>query len=498
MAFRLSDLVEAGEGIGAGPAEHQDVGIGEAQPVRCLTRGLWLRERGDVRFAAVLDVREGGRAVRARLEIAIGPGEIPARVAAQIVNQLRTRAESGACRRGKILVLEGAHDDLDVSPAGLRVEQAAAVRRADIVLPEETLALIERNTLGFAQRAEQLARLGVSAREGVLLYGPPGTGETLVVRWLAGALVGHTKLIVTAGHYALLAETIEIARALQAALIVLEDVDLVGEHRDGPWAGGGSTLNLLRNEMDGLAPEARMLFVLATIRPEVLEPALAARPGRVDPVIDVGLPGATKRRLLVNRYAGGLRFTEGLAAATAARIGPPSPAFIKELIRRAVHAMLEPGGDEALEARESPPTGHRREPILAIDRCQDSAANLSPLDAGVQLGVLVPKLRALGLEEGHAIVRCHCDGEGRGSAFLAPCKGRCGIMCRRLVAPTTSKRRRSSARRLIRPSRTSPGSGAARSATEARSGPADCRPTKSMRPSRCAPGNSAILSPDRP
>lgn len=169
-------------------------------------------------------------------------------------------------------------------------------------------------------------------------------------------------------------------------------------------------------------------------------------------------------------------------------------------MRRAVHAMLEPGGDEALEARESPSTGHRREPILAIDRCQESAANLSPLDAGVQLVVLVPKLRALGLEGGHAIVRCHRDGEGRGSAFLAPWKARCEIMCRRPVAPTPSKRRRSSGRRLIRPSRTSPGSGAARSATEARSGPAACRPTKSMRPSRCEPGNSAILSlpaPDR-
>lgn len=70
-----------------------------------------------------------------------------------------------------------------------------------------------------------------------------------------------------AGHYALLAETIGIARALQPALIVLEDVDLVGGHRDGPWAGGGSTLNLLRNETDGLAPEARMLFVLTTNRP---------------------------------------------------------------------------------------------------------------------------------------------------------------------------------------------------------------------------------------
>ncbi len=351
LAFRLSDLAEAGNGIVAGPAEYQDLDVGEAQPVRCLIRGLWLGERDGVRFALLLDVHDAYR-VRARLEVAVGPGENSAGVAREIIDALRLRAESGASWRGKILVLEAASDDFDVAPAGLRVEKAAPVRRADIVLPETTLALIERNTLGFGRRAEELARLGLSARKGVLLYGAPGTGKTLVVRWLCAALEGYTKLIVTAGHYALLEQTFEIARALQPALIVLEDVDLVGGHRDGPFAAGGSTLNLLLNAMDGLAAEARMLFVLTTNRPEVLEPALAARPGRVDQVIELGLPGEPERRLLVKRYAGGLRVAEGLAAETAAKVGRASPAFIKELMRRAAQAMLERGGDEALEAQD--------------------------------------------------------------------------------------------------------------------------------------------------
>lgn len=147
-------------------------------------------------------------------------------------------------------------------------------------------------------------------------------------------------------------ETFEIARALQPALVVLEDVDLVGGHRDGPFAVGGGTLNLLRNEMDGVPSDARMLFLLTTNRPEVLEPALAARPGRVDQVIEIGLPGEAERRLLVERYAGGLRISEDLAAATSAKVGRVSPAFIKELMRRAAQAMLERGGDEALEAQD--------------------------------------------------------------------------------------------------------------------------------------------------
>jgi len=351
FAFCLADLAEAGAGIVVGPAEYQDVDIGEAQPVRCLTRGLWLAERDGVRFALLLDVREAYRGVRARVEIAVAPGDAPARVAARTMGALRVQAEGGASWRGKVLVLEPARDDYEISPASLRVEKTIPVGRNDIVLSEKTLALIERNTLGFAHQAQKLVQLGMSARKGILLYGPPGTGRTLIVRWLAGALEGYTKLIVTAGHYGILEETFEIARALQPAMIVLEDIDLVGGHRDGPWTGG-STLNLLLNEMDGLAPEARLLFVLTTNRPEVLEPALATRPGRVDQAIEIGLPGETERRLLVQRYAGGLRVPDELAVETAKRVGRVSPAFIKELMRRAAQTMIERGGGQALESRD--------------------------------------------------------------------------------------------------------------------------------------------------
>jgi ATPase family protein associated with various cellular activities (AAA) len=349
FSFCIADLAEAEAGIVPGPAEYQDVDIGEAHPVRCLTRGLWLAEREGVRFALLLEVREAYRGVRVRLEVAVAPGGTPARVAARIMGELRRQAGDGASWRGKVLVLEPAHDDYEISAAGLRVEKAAPVRREDIVLPEKTLALIERNTAGFARDAGRLAKLGMSAKKGVLLFGPPGTGKTLIVHWLAGSLEGYTKIIVTAGHYGLLEETFAIARALQPALIVLEDIDLVGAHRGGPYAARGGMLNLLLNEMDGVAPEAQLLFVLTTNRPEVLEPALAARPGRVDQAIEVGLPGETERTLLVQRYAGRLRVPEDLAAETARRVGRVSPAFVKELMRRAAQAMLERGGECALE-----------------------------------------------------------------------------------------------------------------------------------------------------
>ena len=350
LDFRFADLADAGaKSVAVGPAVYQDVDIGEQTPVRCLTRGLWLAERAGVRFALLLDVIGAYRGVRAHVEVAVTPGAAPARVAAELVKELRSNAGSGACWRGKALVLDSAHDDFEISAAGLRVVDLVPVRREDIVLPENTLALIERNTLGFARETQRLVDLGLSAKKGVLLYGPPGTGKTLIVRWLAGALDGFTKLIVTADNYSLLAEYLDIARTLQPALVVLEDVDLVGGHRDGPWAAGGGVLNKLLNEMDGLARQACVLFVLTTNRPEVLEPALAARPGRVDQAIEIGLPGEAERRLLIKRHAGGLRVPEGLAADTAKRTKQASAAFIKELMRRAAQAMLERSGEQELQ-----------------------------------------------------------------------------------------------------------------------------------------------------
>jgi hypothetical protein len=349
--FRFADLAEHGrKAIAAGPAEFQDVDVGVAQPVRCLVRGLWLAEADGARFALLLDVAEGYRAVRARIEIVAPPGDDGARAGARVAERLRAETERGDAWRGKALALDRGHDDFEISPAGLRIARIAPVRRGDIVLPEPTLALVERNTLGFARTAERLARLGLPARKGVLLYGPPGTGKTMVVRWLAGALEGYTKLILAAGEYGLLGDYLAIARTLQPALAVLEDVDLVAGHRDGPWAGPGTVLNRLLNEMDGLPPEARVLFVLTTNRPKVLEPALAARPGRIDQAIEIGLPGEAERVRLVRRYAGALALDDALVAATAKRVGRVTPAFIKELMRRAAQAMLERGAEAAIEA----------------------------------------------------------------------------------------------------------------------------------------------------
>src|SRR4029079_10809498 len=98
-------------------------------------------------------------------------------------------------------------------------------------------------------------------------------------------------LIITAEQVALLSAYMELARLLQPAMVVIEDVDLIARDRDemgGPCEE--ALLNKLLNEMDGLREDADILFVLTTNRPEELESALAGRPGRIDQAIEVPLP----------------------------------------------------------------------------------------------------------------------------------------------------------------------------------------------------------------
>ena len=88
---------------------------------------------------------------------------------------------------------------------GVMVHRLPPVRREDVILPEATLKLLDRNVLSFVGSRAQLRRLGQSTRKGILLYGPPGTGKTHTIRYLASNLPGHTTLIITAAQVALLA-----------------------------------------------------------------------------------------------------------------------------------------------------------------------------------------------------------------------------------------------------------------------------------------------------
>jgi ATP-dependent 26S proteasome regulatory subunit len=144
-------------------------------------------------------------------------------------------------------------------------------------------------------------------------------------------------------------EACSIARSLQPAMIVVEDVDLIAEQRDH-YSGQTPMLFTLLNEMDGLAEDADVVFLLTTNRADLLEPALAARPGRVDQAVHVRLPDHAGRRRLLDLYRGGLDLDTGRIDEVVTRTDGVTASFLKELLRRAavIAADGTPEDGEAL------------------------------------------------------------------------------------------------------------------------------------------------------
>ena len=100
---------------------------------------------------------------------------------------------------------------------------------------------------------------------------------------------------------------------------------------------------ILEGKCDGLREDAEILFILTTNRPETLEAALTSRPGRIDQAIEFPLPDDEGRRKLVALYGRDLEVSAEVADAIVKRSDGVSPAFIKELMRRAAQFCLDSG-----------------------------------------------------------------------------------------------------------------------------------------------------------
>jgi ATP-dependent 26S proteasome regulatory subunit len=247
--------------------------------------------------------------------------------------------------RGLVVSLSDAEQGLHV-----RFHHLPPIARDQIILPAGVLERIERQSVGFAKHAERLRDAGRHLKRGLLLHGAPGTGKTLTAMYLAGRMPDRTVLLITGRGMGLLEQACAMARVLQPATVVLEDIDLIAEERTRNAPGCSPLLFELLNQIDGLADDADILFVLTTNRPELLEPALAARPGRVDQAIEVPLPDAECRRRLFELYGRGLTVIASVAPYVERTVGA-SAAFIRELLRRAALFAADDDGELAIVAR---------------------------------------------------------------------------------------------------------------------------------------------------
>jgi DNA polymerase III delta prime subunit len=274
--------------------------------------------------------------------------------------------------RNRLNVYRGHLLEVELSSFGgvvLSFVDVPTTPREDVILPEVALDRIERHALEVAHHREDLQRAGQHVKRGLLLYGPPGTGKTHTTRYLVGQMSGYTRLMLTGRSLRAVGQAAPLARDLQPSVMVLEDVDLVAEDRSfGP--GSNPVLFDLLDAMDGAAPDADLLFLLTTNRADLLEPALAARPGRVDVAVEINLPDADARRRLFELYARGVptELDESDLDDVVERTDGVTASFIKELVRRAV---LESLRDEA--------------PLRAVTAAQMSRALDDLLDSAQQV-----------------------------------------------------------------------------------------------------------------
>jgi hypothetical protein len=319
--------------------------------VRCLKNGLWLAREDGLPFAVLLaQSTHFGVFGGVHVEVAVPAGERGAALSAQFFRDLEVEVAAGKTYRGRVISLES-YQDYSGRGGSVKVHRLHQVRREDVILPARTVTLLERNVLRFVAARDRIKALRFSAKKGLLFYGPPGTGKTHTIHYLASQLPDHTTLLVTAEQVALLGEYFRLARFLQPAMMVVEDVDLIARERAHlQTPGQEALLNKLLNEMDGLREDADVLFLLTTNRPDELEPALAARPGRIDQAIEFPLPDEEGRTKLARLYARGVDVPADVLDLVVRRTAGASPAFIKELMRRAVQLQIETDGGAVLSA----------------------------------------------------------------------------------------------------------------------------------------------------
>jgi DNA polymerase III delta prime subunit len=339
--IKLSDLVRPDyfEHPVEGPVEFIDVLLADGGRLSCAKRALYLVRDNGKRFVVMVSLP--------RYEDVISV-EVIARdrsISEGFLTELRRLADEHSIYKGHVISMkEDAQRELVV-----HFLSTPSVSRQQLILPDSVIYEIERHTIGFSVHRDLLISRGRHIKRGLLLYGPPGTGKSLTINYLVTAMPDRTTILLNGNSVKHLEDACTLARALQPATVVIDDVDLVALERTRRHAN--PLLFELLNQMDAVTDDADVLFLLTTNRPEVLEPALASRPGRIDQAIMIPLPDEECRKRLFDLYASGLPIEINDWTPFLEKTYGVSAAFIRELFRKSALLALEDGRDVSI--RES-------------------------------------------------------------------------------------------------------------------------------------------------
>ena len=201
------------------------------------------------------------------------------------------------------------------SRARLHTDEKKKVTFADVAGVDEAKEELQE-VVEFLKQPKKFTELGAKIPKGVLLFGAPGTGKTLLARAVAGeaevpffSISGSDFVEMFVGVGASrVRDLFEQAKKSSPCIVFIDEIDAVGRQR-GAGLGGGhdereQTLNQLLVEMDGFSLNEGIIIIAATNRPDILDPALL-RPGRFDRQIVVDIPDVKGRRDILEVHSKG-------------------------------------------------------------------------------------------------------------------------------------------------------------------------------------------------
>jgi len=189
---------------------------------------------------------------------------------------------------------------IDPNVTMMTVEEKPDITYNDVGGAKEQLERLREVIEMPLLQPERFVTLGIDPPKGVLLWGPPGTGKTLTARAVANrtdacfiCVIGSELVQRYVGEGArMVRELFQLAKTKKAAILSIDEVDAIGGSR-----GGGDnedsevqrTMLEIVNQLDGFDGRGRVMVLMATNRPDTLDPALL-RPGRIDRKIEYNVP----------------------------------------------------------------------------------------------------------------------------------------------------------------------------------------------------------------
>ncbi|KAH9048089.1 hypothetical protein EDB84DRAFT_1667549 [Lactarius hengduanensis] len=222
---------------------------------------------------------------------------------------------------------------IDASVTMMQVEEKPDVTYSDVGGCKEQIEKLREVVELPLLSPERFVSLGIDPPKGVLMFGPPGTGKTLCARAVANRtdatfirVIGSELVQKYVGEGArMIRELFEMARSKKACIIFFDEVDAIGGARFDDGAGGDNevqrTMLELINQLDGFDPRGNIKVLMATNRPDTLDPALL-RPGRLDRRIEFSLPDNEGRAHILRIHARSMSVERDIRFDLIARLCP--------------------------------------------------------------------------------------------------------------------------------------------------------------------------------